>query len=291
MGLRERELPPKVPSERRLLILGDSFTFGHGVEGLEAYPQRIEEVLRAEGQPELTVVNAGVPGYGTRQETLWFERILNQVLPDAVLLGFFVNDFTDNLDEKLKVIDGYLVTVSRRGSRLNLIQALGLPPEVRVALGTRLHLYRFFQNAWVKFVTTHGWSNTREAFDIYREHPPEHTVHAITATEKALKRLAEICRSHNLPLGLVVIPDGRTQVLLTLAHESDYELGRPSQIVQKVAQAEDILFFDLSEVFQKQIDLYFPVNGHWNALGHRVAGRAIAASLLHGELMPLVDRP
>lgn len=89
LGIRERELTNKAIGERRILILGDSFTFGAGVETDEAYPRRVEEFLRAEGCPEAMVINAGIPAYSTLQEAIWFKRIVDLIQPDAVILGFF----------------------------------------------------------------------------------------------------------------------------------------------------------------------------------------------------------
>jgi hypothetical protein len=53
------------PAEKRLLVLGDSFAFGQGVN-LE---DRFDRFL-SEHRPSWSVVNLGVPGYGTDQELI-----------------------------------------------------------------------------------------------------------------------------------------------------------------------------------------------------------------------------
>jgi hypothetical protein len=55
----------KDPAEKRLLILGDSFAFGQGVN-LE---ERFDSFL-SENRPSWSIVNLGVPGYGTDQELI-----------------------------------------------------------------------------------------------------------------------------------------------------------------------------------------------------------------------------
>src|SRR3954452_21274375 len=38
LGMREREIPPRRPGEQRVLAIGDSFTYGAGVQAADAYP-------------------------------------------------------------------------------------------------------------------------------------------------------------------------------------------------------------------------------------------------------------
>src|SRR5512140_1780161 len=89
-GMRDRETLAR-DSRRRILCLGDSFTWGLGVESADAFPSLLER-----GLPDTEVVNAGVIGWGTAQEWLWLEGEGQAYAPDAIVLGFFVNDFWDN---------------------------------------------------------------------------------------------------------------------------------------------------------------------------------------------------
>src|SRR5437899_3035923 len=67
-GLRGRDYPyERVAGRRRILVLGDSFVFGYGVEQEEIFTTVLEGLL-----PATEVINAGVSGYGTDQELLWF---------------------------------------------------------------------------------------------------------------------------------------------------------------------------------------------------------------------------
>lgn len=60
-----------VDSLPKILLLGASFTFGHGVEDNEAYPSILQEKW-----PEHKVINAGVMGWGTGQTLLKLEEQL-----------------------------------------------------------------------------------------------------------------------------------------------------------------------------------------------------------------------
>src|SRR4030095_7046576 len=65
-GLRGEEVRPDGTFDKRILVLGDSLVFGHGVGDADSFPARLETVLREQTQ-RVEVLNGGVPGYGTDQ--------------------------------------------------------------------------------------------------------------------------------------------------------------------------------------------------------------------------------
>jgi len=87
----------KSPNTVRILVLGDSVTFGHGSVAEHAYPFLLEQKLRA-WRPDVDwqVWNAAVPGYNTSQELAQLLEVGPRFKPDLVVVGFFENDFVDN---------------------------------------------------------------------------------------------------------------------------------------------------------------------------------------------------
>lgn len=95
-GMRGPERPVKKPHNTfRIALLGDSFTFGWGVDQKKIFPQRIEDTLNraSNGAPHFEVLNFGVPGYSTFQEVAKFEESGLDFEPDAVVVFFVENDF------------------------------------------------------------------------------------------------------------------------------------------------------------------------------------------------------
>jgi lysophospholipase L1-like esterase len=77
----------------RIVALGDSFTFGDGVNDVDAYPNVLEQRLKARGFP-VEVLNAGMLGHGIGLEALYFDEYVSQFHPDIVVLQVFqYNDF------------------------------------------------------------------------------------------------------------------------------------------------------------------------------------------------------
>ena len=118
----------KAPGTFRILVLGDSVTFGHGTLFETTYPYLLEQRLKA-WRPETgwQVWNLGVPGYNTGQELALLQRLGPAYQPDLVIVGFFLNDLQDN-----EVIDRPSLT--RRASS-----------AVQRAMQRHLYSYEFYK--------------------------------------------------------------------------------------------------------------------------------------------------
>ena len=86
LGLRDDELSLARPE---IVVLGDSFAMGWGVEQDEAFPQVLERLLGRQ------VLNAAVSSYGTVRELLMLERI-DTSATKWLVIQFCNNDFFEN---------------------------------------------------------------------------------------------------------------------------------------------------------------------------------------------------
>lgn len=93
-GLRDAEHAYEKPAGRfRILVLGDSITFGWGVPADRSYPKVLETALNAGGKGRrFEVLNAGVGNYGAAEELAFLEAEGWKYRPDLVILGYYVND-------------------------------------------------------------------------------------------------------------------------------------------------------------------------------------------------------
>jgi hypothetical protein len=112
-GLRDRVYAHEPEDgRRRILVIGDSVAWCWGVDMPDCFTKLMETRL-----PDTDVLTAGVPGYGTAQELLWYERDLRRFRPDLVVLVFVGNDPADNLDTRhrcrFELQDGRLVLNDR----------------------------------------------------------------------------------------------------------------------------------------------------------------------------------
>jgi len=113
LGLRDREVGPKVAGELRVLVLGDSMTFGHGVRDEETWPNQLEKILSGNSGKKVDVINAAVKGYGTDHQYKFFRDRLVSLKPDILVLAVYGNDLVDNISHPLFTLDqeGLLVAL------------------------------------------------------------------------------------------------------------------------------------------------------------------------------------
>src|SRR5262245_49257482 len=98
-GLRGPEVAWEKPDGVfRVLYLGDSVTFGYGIERVEdTYPYLVgAELERRLGRPVETV-NSGVGGWSPWQQYEYLRREGLRYQPDLILVGFVLNDVTETL--------------------------------------------------------------------------------------------------------------------------------------------------------------------------------------------------
>ncbi|MEO8359624.1 MAG: SGNH/GDSL hydrolase family protein [Vicinamibacteria bacterium] len=97
LGLRGSEVSARKPAgTRRLLVVGDSYAFGHGVDDEHTVSVHLSERLNARGHGTWEVMDLGVNSYSTDQELVLFQEIAPRLQPDLTVLYVCDNDFEAN---------------------------------------------------------------------------------------------------------------------------------------------------------------------------------------------------
>ena len=137
-GWRERDVPlEKAPGVFRIAVLGDSVTFGAGVEASLTWPRQLEAALVSSHRVE--VLNFSVVGYDIESiESVYREKVAAW-RPDLVLYGFFQND---TVPTELLVVGGHPVWVAT-GPRDFRVVSRALDPW----LHPRTALFRYVEGA------------------------------------------------------------------------------------------------------------------------------------------------
>ena len=98
-GLREREfVVPKPEGLVRVVLLGDSFVFGNGVEAQDRLGVFLEEQLREHSgaeHPRVEVLHVGIASWNIQAECAYLRRALSLLDPDLVIQVLIPNDLED----------------------------------------------------------------------------------------------------------------------------------------------------------------------------------------------------
>lgn len=271
LGVRGPGVGPK--TRPRILALGDSFTWGWGVPQGEEWIHHAGAEIERLGGPAVETINGGVNGYGTDNALVRLEELGPAVQPDLVLLGFFANDFTDNLigcRETYDVREGYLFDkFSHRW-----MQEGGLL--------RRTHLGRLLTRAWESFRVTRlgGLPNARPA----REFSEAEFHEGMELSERLIRRMAAVSDSLGARFAVVWLPAD----VYALPGKRPEDIPLQWELEQRIAAAGipsvDLLPAVVRE--PRREGLYLAGDGHFSVRGNRVAGRAVGRWIVEESLIP-----
>jgi len=95
-GFRMDEEVDPSPDRLRILVYGDSFTFGWGLESADTYFAALKTAAE-KADPAVQLLNAGVGGYSTGHVKKLLERHIPAIEPAAVIYFINNNDLIDNV--------------------------------------------------------------------------------------------------------------------------------------------------------------------------------------------------
>jgi len=297
----------------RILALGDSFVEGYTVALPQTVAQVLEASLRGDGR-RVDVLNAGTSGYSTDQEYLFYATEGVRYSPRVVLLFFYYNDVLyndrDHFAEQPKPLfadhDGRLELVRRQ---VPLPPPAGHerrpPPPGGSALLEWLHdrlLYGAPRAAQAlgRLGLWEPLARPRTPLEIrvYERRPPVEIDAAWTKTADLLGALAGEASAHGARLLVVYVPnrfevDPRAWELTRIAYAVDdalWDRGAVCRRLRQIGADRGFEVLDLTEPLRHEVHWwsgpYFDYDGHWNALGHAIAARALLDCLERPGWLP-----
>lgn len=96
-GFRDYEYPAgKTNNTFRVVVIGDSTTFGQGVELNQSYPKVLETILNEMGSDKnYEVLNFGVPGYNIAEKVEFLRTKAMKFNPDLIIFQYLGDDISD----------------------------------------------------------------------------------------------------------------------------------------------------------------------------------------------------
>lgn len=138
----------KGDSEKRVFLLGDSWTFGYMVQEERTYAYKLRELLHSyyKGKYKIFVINAGFPGYSSTQGLYYFKETIDFYKPDWVIVQLGANDKNySNKSDREEIDSAFLIKKIRRVLRKNSFNKLLMKIYFRIR-------YMYLKNYSHKFL-------------------------------------------------------------------------------------------------------------------------------------------
>lgn len=251
----------KPPGELRVLMLGDSFTFGNYVDDAETLPFRLEEILQARCR-DVRVINAGVGGSSIETALPMAVRALPLGI-DLAVLTFTENDLSDLLTPMWESLAHNRAVKSRFPMSL-------VYPVVRESA------------IWNLVLAARGqWVNKRRAAMLQANQssprPAQSTPELEAEYTRRLVTLRDTLRTAGIPLVFAVYPSSGT-----VAGTQSEELVRWAGQTGRDAGLPTVDYLAPLRAAGGPTTRYYllPYDGHPSPLGYRIAAGALATYLL-----------
>ena len=246
----------RVPGKKRIVVIGDSFTFGDGVSDDETYSAYLEKLL-----DNTEVINMGVHGYGHDQMLIYLTEEGLKYSPDIVILGFVEADMSRNLFYFKDFAKPLFVL---KNGRLSLTHTPVASPEeylkrekFRLKILDMIHIFR--QNILWK-----NGSNEKYKNELSRA---------------LLEKIVSAVKNSGAVPVFVYLP-------------TPYDVFSPLPMIngetffEDICSDNNILSLSLRKYFIRMSRRYgFPTHGHWDPKEHLMAAEQIKALLAGSGLL------
>jgi lysophospholipase L1-like esterase len=263
-GLRDTDRPWAKPSGvKRVLGIGDSFTYGYRVKLEECYLKQLENRLNGSGE-KWDVINAGVSGYNMWQYLAYFENHGHRYEPDLVILGIFFDDFKGDSPARRQDFS------ARRNGFWGTFRILNVFKNSIEILSQKM---RFLNISWVRSIekrkkyilgSTDGSILTGDAEpQLYQRF------------ERRLEKMQSVVTERHSSLLVMFIPD--------IIQLNRPELQVVNRKIKRMCERCGVRLLDLTPVFESKADveaLYMlPYDAHTSAEGHRIMSEELEKAI------------
>jgi hypothetical protein len=258
-------LPVDWENRARIILLGDSFTWGMSADVGRSYAETLARLL-----PQAIIWNTGIPGTGANQARLVFDKYAPSLRPQLTVLGFVDNDFDDNL----MPVDSW-VNALDANNRLIHVRKYEIDDEERV-IELDLHALGYIR--------------------AYGEYPPSSELERLlgatrlgtlllrlkeaaagpVATQEKFERRSQVTRQHLLQLKAAVAASGSELLVILAPRPADVlTVGRRFRMAEELMRELEIPYLNPIRILDAAADFAVPPDRHWSNSGHRKVGELL----------------
>jgi lysophospholipase L1-like esterase len=304
LGFRDEEHPlAKEKGVIRVVVIGDSFTFGQGCERGQIFPDILQALLRDRGYP-VEVMNVSDIGIGPEAYFVLFKEVAARYQPDVIVLNAFGNDASQI--QRPPLLNRFTRSASHYSNLFTFFRFLRRDISIRmqgdfwtaVAKPANNNPNDVTQKRVAEFRKRYGSEVNNllatciaEPDDVARWINTEPNGQGWKEFEDYVSAINEMAvRMHSKVL-MAIVPDGaqvdphqlEMRQILGVPLQSSVLTEKPSfqTLVHQFSERNHIACFDpLEEFRQVRSGLYFNTDLHWTPAGHRLYAEKLANSLV-----------
>jgi lysophospholipase L1-like esterase len=251
LGFRDREYGAVIPENtKRVILLGDSFTFGWGVSLDALFSKQVEKMLNDSGYA-CEVINMGIGNYNSTMEVELFKWKGKNLNPDLVVLMYFIND-TEPVPPRRSPVSYSIMRSS--------------------------YFFAFMFDRLVRLRAS--LAETFEWGAYYRRLYSPDNADNLAMNTASINELVGICRRSDTNLLIVNIPEMHDFENYQFSYATDYIAG--------LAREGDVPFIDLLPSFSEYVpeSLWVsPEDPHASARAHSIIAREIYNRIVSADLL------
>jgi len=212
-GFRGAEVDFSERNFFRVAIMGDSFTYGYGVDDDEILSVHLERVLKSNGNRQIQVLNFGIGGYNSAQVARLLRNKVIAFNPDIVIYNYFPNDAELYRQEGNPLLYECASMFSWKRPILKALVSSHLVEFISRRIGLR-HMTRHGQdeNYWnfIHHPLWPGWWVVKQAFEEMKKTTEEAGIRFSVVllpfddmpiqSKRALRKIIGLCERLDIPV-------------------------------------------------------------------------------------------
>jgi hypothetical protein len=307
LGFRDDGIDPE--AKRKVFALGDSFTFGFGVNDDQVW----HEVLERKYGGDIDIFNLRAIGSSVVDISYMYPLYKERFQHDTVFLCIYLgNEFMDAGINARRFAKETTSTKGAIAKGTSETSNRGIQGELFAQIKSHSYTARLAKYLFLSQWTKLGYYNLDTRREVYQpeDSPFVFTIdhdeiilvrtcekeystkmqEGVAAFEQSLVELVQLVRQDGKQIYVFIFPFKEQvywdQWVHRLEKPKDYERFKPNTIVGEALESQGVEFYDLTEdLIEAGRDkvIYWPIDSHWNPVGNDVAAELISKWLLRHD--------
>ena len=262
-----RDNPYNINADYKILLLGDSVSWGDGVGMKQSYPFLLEEMLNKRySEKTFEIINSAVPGYSTFQQLTYLKKYGLKLKPDIIIHQFCLNDIV----QRFKVLFEY--------GGDNIYLGIDTRNSIQGFQGWMVNNSRAYETVIRYLINFQKNKQEYAVKNLSNNKLSPELMEAWKITLNEINEISLIAKKENIQYLLLVAPY-RYQL------KDPDNTNQPQVRLKGFAKKNNLVFYDLLDPFYLNQELYgvslFDDSSHFSVKGHILTATYLQEQILN----------